>query len=130
MYLARNALGSMRSEDDPFTFAQAHHFMAVACLYNHGLGSGRMHHKKAVAAIKRHDIRFVPRMPPLGVACVRSVFGEEVHERAVFLAQVIYSEINNRFIGGEAEDSGLDLEKQFRYELPVSFRLSWVCRVC
>lgn len=116
--LACECLENMREENDPFTFAQAHHFMAIACLYNHGLiRAGTFHHKRAVEAIKRNNIRFVPSQQ--GLPCTRAAFSEEVHERAVFLAQVVYSEINKRFLAGDPEDPELDLEKQFRYELPV-----------
>lgn len=108
----------MQESDDPFTFAQAHHFMAIACLYNHGLLRGTYHHKIAVATIKRHNIRFAPSAH--GSSSYDStVFSEGVHERAVFLAQVVYSEINQRLFAGEQEDPDLDLESQFRYELPV-----------
>jgi hypothetical protein len=121
--LAWESIASMAEEDDPLSFAQAHQFMSLACIYNHDLSLGRQLLKEAVRIIRRNNIRFVPsqdlyederkRMPATSLP-------EKDHERISFLSELIFSEVYIKILSGDADwEMSSDLHHQFLKELSV-----------
>jgi hypothetical protein len=86
-------LSMIRLEDDPFTFAQAHWMIAIATLAVGNPDLAWKHYRRAITAIRRHDIRFAPKivahqgMPSTATGFIPS---EEDHERVAFLAKILY----------------------------------------
>lgn len=146
---------TIRAEDDPFTFAQAHWMVALAMMTIGNPTLAWKHYRRAVTVIRRHDIRFAPRVivdypgtPSLTIGFIPS---EEDHERVVFLSKIIYLEVFLFFyISGlpgtkvwadrDLEDrlpgcaDGIrqdlveicnQLEPQFRLELPAAYPSLW-----
>lgn len=95
--LAFQFLLMIRAEDDPFTFAQAHWMIALAMMTIGNPNLAWKHYRRAVTVIRRHDIRFAPRIivdylgiPSLTIGFIPS---EEDHERVVFLSKILYLEV-------------------------------------
>lgn len=105
-------MASMKEEQDPLDFAQAHQLMYIACIYNHDIFLGDRFLRKSTNVVRRRGIRFVQAGPDLG-------FTEEVHERTSFLCELIYSEVQMRILTGETKAFSLDLHKQFAEDLHV-----------
>jgi hypothetical protein len=87
--------------------------------------------KLVAGTIKRNDIRFVPRhtvgyMANQHINSPVSEFSEEVHERASFLSEVLYSEVDLILLTGGKETALLDLHTQFQQELPVGALFSFL----
>lgn len=89
-------LSMIRLEDEPLTFAQAHWMTALAMMVVGNPNLAWKHYRRAVIAIKRHDIRFVPntlidfpRIPSVTAGFIPS---EEDHERVAFLSKILYLE--------------------------------------
>lgn len=86
-------LSMIRLEDDPFTFAQAHWMVAIAMLAIGNPNLAWKHYRRAIAAIRGHDIRFAPKivthqgMPSIATGFIPS---EGDHERVAFLAKILY----------------------------------------
>jgi len=93
--LAFRFLSMIRLEDDPFTFAQAHWMVALAMMVVGNPNLAWKHHRRAIAVIRTHDIRFAklithyPGIPPVTTGFIPS---EEDHERVAFLAKILYLE--------------------------------------
>lgn len=121
MQLTWEWLAEMRENDDPLQLAKAYHFLSMACLYTHNLAIGKRYQSMAFEIIKRNDIRFVPHSSGTNLLPSTREFSEEVHERATFLGQLVYSELDLQLVVGEPAELSADLEQQFRYELPVNF---------
>jgi hypothetical protein len=119
MQLAMEALASMREEDDPFQLARAYGFLAMAFLYTHNLAIGKRYMRRVFEIVNRNNIRFVPLSGDLDGFLPIPEFSEDVHERAAFLSQMVYTEFDLQFVAGIPADFCFDLEDQFRYELPV-----------
>lgn len=88
-HLTFRSLMSMKSEDDPVSYAQAHWSMATGLMTAGSPVIARRHYQMALGAIKEHDIRFVKSSSNPG-ACVQ--FTEQDHERAVLLGKIIHFE--------------------------------------
>lgn len=121
MQLTWESLSDMREEVDPFQLARAYHFLSMACLYTHNLAVGKRYQSISFDILKRNNIRFVPSSSGHNVLPTVREFSEEAHERASFLGQLIYSELDLQLVVGEPAELSAELEHQFRYELPVSF---------
>jgi len=91
--LAFRFLSMIRLEDDPFTFSQAHWTVALAMMVIGNPDLAWKHYRRAITAIKRHDIRFAPKVItnysgiPSGI-----VPSEGDHERVALLAKILYLE--------------------------------------
>jgi hypothetical protein len=122
----RDAMVSMREEDDPLSYAQARHFMALLCMYNHNVALGRQYFATILQTVQRYDIRFVSRYEysTLRERPSSDPVSEEFAERTVFLSQIIYFQLHCILITGEADDLCRDLRRQFTRELPVRIHLS------
>lgn len=86
-------LSMIRLEDDPFTFAQAHWMVAIAMLVIGNPNLAWKHYRRAITAIRKHDIRFAPKLIThqgmLSIA-TGSIPSEGDHERVAFLAKILY----------------------------------------
>ena len=94
--LAFRFLSMIRLEDDPFTFAQAHWMVALAMMVIGNPDLAWKHYRRAITVIRRHDIRFAPklithylRIPSITAGFIPS---EGDHERVAFLAKILYLE--------------------------------------
>lgn len=94
--LAFRFLSMIRPEDEPLTFARAHWMVALALMTVGNPNLAWKHYRRSVTVIKRHDIRFVPKVviDYPGIPFVTSGFipSEEDHERVAFLSKVLYLE--------------------------------------
>jgi hypothetical protein len=88
-HLTFRSLMSMKVEDDPVSYAQAHWSMATGLMTAGSPVIARRHYQMALGAIKEHDIRFVKTSPNPGAAVS---FTEQDHERAVLLGKIIHFE--------------------------------------
>jgi hypothetical protein len=90
-HLTFRSLMSMKSEDDPVSYVQAHWSMATGLMSAGSPILARRHYQMAARAIKEHNVRFVkpcPRSNP-----DPSVqFTEQDHERAALLGKIIHFE--------------------------------------
>lgn len=90
-HLTFRSLMSMKVEDDPVSYVQAHWSMATGLMTAGSPVIARRHYQLALRAIKEHDIRFVK--PDFTVESHPGVnFTEQDHERAVLLGKVIHFE--------------------------------------
>ena len=122
---------TMVEAEDPFSFIQAHCFMANSCFYTYTYVPGRRYLKKAIDMVKRHGIRIVDRSfsnssdspnhntimdPP-------PEYLESVQERVATLAQLVFMPLQYRLLTGDHIALSDYLEDQFRNELPVGCAL-------
>jgi hypothetical protein len=116
----KEAMMSMREEDDPLSYAEACHFMALLCVYNHNGILGKEYFMKAMRVVDTYDIRFAPRFESNNaVSSPHSSSGEQLLARVALLCQLIYFQLHSTLIIGETEDLCYDLRLQFMKELPV-----------
>ena len=90
-HLLFRSLMSMKPEDDPVSYVQAHWSMASGLTTVGSPIVARRHYRMALNAIKEHDIRFV-KPHSAGELHLGVHFTEQDHERAVLLGKVIHSE--------------------------------------
>ena len=88
-HLTFRSLMTMRAENDPVSYVQAHWSMASGLMTAGSPIIARRHYQMALGAIKEHDIRFVKpgSIPSAGVN-----FTEQDHERAVLLGKLVHFE--------------------------------------
>jgi hypothetical protein len=111
----------MREEDDPFCKAQAWIFMASASIFTHNITRAKHYLRRVVEIVKRNGIRFVLSRLNAGDPEDATVgYTEEAHERAAFMAQLLYWLTYLYLLDGHSEVYRDELERQFRDELPVS----------
>lgn len=119
LHLTCASLLDIKEEADPFMCALANHFMALICYYTHALRHGERYRRRVMEIIQRNNIRFVPSSDTGDIGSGILEYSEEVHERAAFLAEQIYTETDIHMIIGYREELCGDVEQQFRFELPV-----------
>jgi hypothetical protein len=120
--LTKEAIASMREDDDPLSFAEACQFMSLWCTYNHNTILGNQYFVKAMRIVTKYNIRFVSRYPGTPSQPHTPswpLFSDEIAERVVFLSQLIYLQLHLRLITGDSDDLCYDLRHQFLNELPV-----------
>jgi hypothetical protein len=88
-HLTFRSLMSMKAEDDPVSYVQAHWSMATGLMTAGSPVIARRHYQLALGAIKEHDIRFVKPFPNPGAY---GGFTEQDHERTVLLGKIIHFE--------------------------------------
>lgn len=111
----------MKEENDPLAKAQGWIFMASASVFTHNITRAKHYLKRCLEIVKRNDIRFVPRSTD-GISSFTLELTEENHERVVFLGQLLYWLSYLYLLDGHSEEEFTNLERQFRFELPVSDR--------
>lgn len=117
----------MQEDEDPFAKAQGWMFMASGSISTHNIIQGKYYLKRCLDIVKRNDIRFVPHSEGAILSSTLEIT-EEVHERVVFLGQLIYWLGYMYLLDGHSEDDCSDLELQFRFELPVCDPFLWGIR--
>ena len=90
-HLIFRSLMSMKAEDDPISYVQAHWSMATGLMTAGSPIIARRHYQMALSAIKEHDIRFA-KPDPTAESRPGANFTEQDHERAVLLGKVIHFE--------------------------------------
>lgn len=117
--LTLEALGSMREEDDPFSFARAHFFLGMAHAYTQGFRQARHYYRIAMDIIRRHGIRFVTMSTGGAVKNLMEPL-EEVHERAGILAHMVYLANHIYLLGKPDFNMAFHMDEDFnKSELPV-----------
>jgi hypothetical protein len=101
----------MAEDSDSFAVAQAYQLMSLAYLYCQHAHLGRKFLQKSIALFRTHWIDFSVSPPP--------DLTESLQERIAFLGEAIYTEIDCAFLLGLVQEFTLDLEHDFRHELPV-----------
>jgi len=91
-HLIFRSLMSMKAEDDPVSYVQAHWSIAMGLMtVASNLIIARRHYQMALNAIEEHDIRFAkPRSAAGSHPGVQ--FTEQDHERAALLGKIIHFE--------------------------------------
>jgi len=90
-HLTFRSLMSMKAEDDPISYVQAHWCMAAGLMTAGSPIVARRHYQMALNAIKEYDIRFV-KPDPTGESPAGVNLTEQDHERAALLGKVIHFE--------------------------------------
>jgi hypothetical protein len=94
--LAFRFLSMLRPEDDPLTFSQAHWMVALAMMVIGNPNLAWKHYRRAITVIRRHDIRFAPKLtthhPGIPSITTGLIPSEGDHERVAFLAKILYLE--------------------------------------
>lgn len=92
-HLIFRSLMSMKAEDDPISFVQAHWSMATGLMTAGSPILARRHYRMAAGVIQEYDIRFT-KPHPAGRLDVDAGLrlSEQDHERAVLLGKVIHFE--------------------------------------
>lgn len=98
LHLTLDALASMKERDDPYSYAQAHLFLALTYGYAHSMSLGKRYLKKAVEIIRRNRLRFVP-ISDGDVAQSQEEDTESLYERVTVLAQMVYVGIITYLVG-------------------------------
>lgn len=125
MQLAWEALASMREEDDPLLLAQAYHYLFFGFLHGRSLTPGKRFLRRSATIVKKYGIRFVPisssdaSIQSSTLSSTVPPFSDDVWERAVLLAKLVYSEIHLQLITGQSDGVCDELEAQFRKDLPA-----------
>lgn len=88
-HLTFRSLMSMKPEDDPVSYVQAHWSMATGLMTAGSPIIARRHYQMALNAIKAYGIRFVGSDPATEPRSGIN-FTEQDHERAVLLGKVIH----------------------------------------
>ena len=88
-HLTFRSLMTMKVEDDPISYVQAHWSMAAGLMTAGSPAIARRHYQMALQAVKEHDIRFVKHPPNPGTGLS---FTEKDHERAALLGKIIHFE--------------------------------------
>lgn len=92
-HLMFRSLMSMKAEDDPISYVQAHWSMAMGLMAAGSPIIALRHYRMAAGVIREHDIRFAKFRPAGGLELDTGVrFSEEDHERAVLLGKIIHFE--------------------------------------
>lgn len=92
-HLMFRSLMSMKVEDDPVSYVQAHWSVATGLMTAGSPIIAGRHYRMAASVIKGYDIRFAKPHPAGGLDLDASVrFTEQDHERAVLLGKVIHFE--------------------------------------
>jgi hypothetical protein len=117
LQLCWETLLPMREEEDPFRKAQAWIFMASASIFTHNITRAKHYLTRVVEIVKRNGIRFVSGLNEGDDGMVG--YTEDMHERAAFMAQLLYWLTYLYLLDGHSEGYRDELERQFRDELPV-----------
>ena len=92
-HLMFRSLMSMRVEDDPVAYVQAHWSVATGLMTAGSLALAGRHYRMAASVIKERDIRFARPCPAAEPdPHPGTQFTEQDHERAVLLGKVIHFE--------------------------------------
>lgn len=119
-----DALERMQENDDPQAFAHANFLVAEMYFYTQFIDAGLHYLAITAEVVVRHNIRFAPNCRVENVDPSDFIrYSEDVHERAAFLAQLIYVEtclallLNHRPV----HFSGLETQlRDFEVSLGVS----------
>lgn len=93
-------------------------FMASGSIFTHNITRAKYYLKRCLDIVKRNDIRFVPHSED-AISSSTLELTEESHERVVFLGQLLYWFTYLYLLDGHSEEKYPNLERQFRFELPV-----------
>lgn len=125
LLLSREALKTIQEKDDPFTYAQAHFYLGFAYTYARSILPGKRHLKRAVEALRRNNIRFVPMSTgdmeeynPISTV-VEPL--DLVRERITLLSGVVFVEIMFYLVGQPSLVLGFKVGDDYKSEMPVSF---------
>ena len=125
--LTFRSLAMIRPEDDPFTFSQAHWHVALAMMAIGNPNLAWKHYRRAITVIKRHDIRFVPKIathyPGIPTVTTGFIPSEEDHERIAFLAKVLYLEVFLHFYISGMPGTKVWANRDHEERLPVWIRV-------
>ena len=120
-------LSTIRLEDDPFTFAQAHWMVALAMMVVGNPNFAWKHYRRAITVIRRHDILFAPKFathnaggPSITAGIIPS---EEDHERVAFLTKILYLEAFLHFYVSGLPDAKVWANRDQEDRLPVWVRM-------
>lgn len=112
-------------QEDPFSFALAYFYMGLAHGYAQNSTMAIRTLRKSVESIRRNGIRYMPishgNASQQGPNVLTSLpeFSEEVHERAVFLSQMLHSE-TFMYMAGQPNIGGFYCEDHLKDILHVS----------
>jgi len=127
MQLAFRFLSMIRVEDDPFTFVQAHWSVALAMMVIGNPNLAWKHYQRAITVIRRHDIRFTPKVNTHypGISSVTAGFipSEGDHERVAFLAKILYLEAFLYFYVSGMPGAKVWANRDHEDRLPVWMRM-------
>lgn len=133
LHFTLEAFHTMKEEDDPFALAQANFFMGMAYGHIQKIHVAARYLKRSVGIVRRNRIRFIPMLSgdETNDLCSLPPFSEEVHERAAFLAQMLYSEIVVYLLGQPGANLGKSpWESHLTDELPVRAESHLLLKSC
>lgn len=119
------ALESMDELGDPLAIAQANSLIGSAFGYANALRKAKGFLRKSVEIVRRNNVRFVEiqsgeaAQQRLDIRSSPELL-EQVHERAVVLAQMVHVEILSYLIGQQPSTMGLNYDAENTSEMNVS----------
>ena len=116
--LAYQALQSMKEEDDPFIYGQAHHYLTVSAMCTQAISTAVAYHEAAVEIVERNGLH-VLKDPGCMISDPAHLEASEVLERAVFLSTLLHIEMVLDVIGAKKRTLCYAIEEEFRYRFPV-----------
>lgn len=115
---AYQALQRMKEGDDPFIYGQAHHYLSLSALICQRTPTATTYHEEAVRIVERHSLHIL-KDPGCMIADQTHLEASEVLERAVFLANLLHTEIVLGIFNPKKRPLCYAIEEEFRHRFPV-----------
>lgn len=116
--LAYQTLQRMKEEDDPFIYAQAHHYLSVSAMVGQRTPTATVYHEEAVKIVERNGLHIL-KDPDCMISDQTHLEASEVLERAVLLATLLHIEIVLGLFNPKKRTLCYAIEEEFRYRFPV-----------
>jgi len=116
--VAYQTLQQMKEEDDPFSYGQAHHCLALSALLSQRAKAAIVYHEEAVRIVEVNRLHVLKDPGPLAPDQTH-LEASEVLERAVFLGTLLHMEIVLEILNIKKRTRCYAIEEEFRYRFPV-----------
>ena len=108
----------MKEEDDPFSYGQAHHYLALCALLSQRVEAAIGYHEEAVRIVEGNRLHILKDPGPMAPDQTH-LEASEVLERAVFVGTLLHMEIVLETLNIKKRTLCYAIEEEFRFRLPV-----------
>lgn len=115
---AYQTLQQMKEEDDPFSYGQAHHYLALCALLSQRVEAAIGYHEEAVRIVEGNRLHILKDPGPMAPDQTH-LEASEVLERAVFVGTLLHMEIVLETLNIKKRTLCYAIEEEFRFRLPV-----------
>ena len=116
--VACQTLQQMKEDDDPFSYGQAYHYLALCALVSQRAKAAIGYHEEAVRVVEGNRLHILKDPGPMAPDQTH-LEASEVLERAVFLGTLLHMEIVLEILGIKERALCYAIEEEFRYRFPV-----------